>query len=248
MKNLIVLIIGLATALPQSFGKNITTTLDLPQIDKLGLSINASVVIREGANQSIEISGSEDLIDDLNTDVENGNWNIKYESYDNRNSDESLTIEITLNSLKTLAVSGPGSIETKGSFSHVKRRNIALSGTGSIQFKGESDHIDIALSGDGYIDVNTQSEYIHAAVSGTGDIDLSGTAKFVNMAASGSGNIGSPKLKTERCKAAISGSSILTAEVTDDLDIIVSGSGQFHYKGKPKIQKKTSNGGKIKKI
>lgn len=247
MKNLIVLFIGLATAF-SFLNAQSNITLDLEEINSVGLSVNGTLTVSEGVTQRIRIEGPDRLIEDLNTEVKDGSWNIKYESFGKRQPDEEITIELQVKSLKELAVSGRGVIESKGRFSKVIKRSIAVSGTGSISFKGDAEDIHIALSGVGMIDVDCAADNIYVALSGSGDIILNGSANYIKMAASGTGHLGGENLKTKRCKAAISGSTILTAEVTDRLDLTVSGSGVFRYKGNPDINKKLTHKSSLKRI
>jgi|GEM_PF-6191103 len=248
MKNLMLLVIGLATALSMARSATAQTSFDLETIDKIGLSINAIVTISEGNNQQIRVDGPDYLVDDINTDVKNGSWNIEYEDRKNQKTSEQLEIEIQVKSLKSIAVSGIGEIKSQGRFSKVERRNIAVSGTGTVIFTGDADQVDIALSGVGHIEVDSDSEYMHVALSGTGDIKLNGSTDYLNMAASGSGTMGGTGLSTKRCKAAISGSTVLTAAVSDHLDLIVSGSGVFRYSGNPKINKKGADKSALEKF
>jgi len=238
MKNLILLIIGLATALPFLNGQqNASINLDIDEINSVGLSINAIVTISESNTQKISIQGPNNLINNINTNVNNGNWNIKYDDKSNHKNADQLNITIQVKSLKSLAISGTGTINTEGRFSRVRKRSIAISGTGSVTLKGDSDHMNIALSGSGQMDIDCNAENMHVALSGNGDINIKGSVSNLHMSANGSGNIGGKGLKANNCKATISGSSILTAEVTDKLNLIESGSGTFRYRGNPSIKK-----------
>lgn len=251
MKNVIFLLIGLATALPilnAQKNKISTINLDLDEVSSIGLSLDAIVTLTEGSSQKISIEGPENLIEDINTSIENWDWNIKYDSYLSNKVRDQLKIEIQLKTIHNIAVSGIGTIQTKGKFSKVKNRNIAISGTGSISFQGDSDDLRIALSGTGDMDLNCNAKNMHVALSGSGDIDIQGSTNLLNMAASGSGNMGSNKLRAKKCKAVISGSSILTAEVSNELKLQVSGSGTFRYSGNPTIDKTVSSKSSLKRI
>lgn len=243
MKNIIVLAIGLATALPFAISQNNTVTLDLDQFDEIELAIDANLEISEGNNQSVTISGPQALVSEINTNVWDNRWEIKLpkQSWKN-NSFSSVTITVVVESLRGLGVSGNGSAIAKGRFSKVPSRYLAVSGTGNIMFKGDADNTHIALSGSGYIDAEASGDRISCALSGSGNIDLKGTTTDLKITTSGSGNVGGPDLKTKNCKVVISGSSVATAHVSDRVDMTVSGSGQLHYKGNPTISSKSSNG------
>lgn len=247
MKNLIVLFIGLATALSFSVGQS-SQTISLDEIHSVGLSVDAVLTIREGNSQKIKVSGPSELINDIDTDVDDMNWNIKYLSHENRKVNEQIEIDIQVKSLKNLAISGAGTIKTKGRFSKVEKRSIAISGTGSISFAGDADILNIALSGMGEMDINSNAEDMRVALSGMGSIELEGSVDNIHMAASGSGTMGGTRLKTKYCKATISGSSTLTAGVSDHLELVVSGSGQFRYSGNPKITKKATSKSALQRI
>lgn len=243
------LIIGLATALSTLYGQVDNRTLKLEEIDQIGLAIDATVTIKKGKTQKIEISGPADLIDDIDTEVYNGKWNISFD-HAKRNMQEQgkIEIDIQVKELTALAVSGTGKIITKGKFGKVERRNIAISGMGYISFTGDSEYMDIALSGMGTIDVDSNTDHMNVALSGSGDIILKGTAESMRMAASGGGSIGGKQLSTKDCKAVVSGTSILTAEVDDYLNLIMSGTGVFKLSGNPKIDKKLDSSSSLERI
>jgi len=246
MKNLIILAIGLATALPCAFSQNTNVTFDLDPFDRFEVTLNATVEVSEGARQSVTITGPELLIHEINTNIQDGNWDIKYP--DGKSQDRgSFQINIVVTSLKSLAVSGNAKIRAKGQFSRVSRRNIAISGTGAITFAGDADHTQIALSGSGYLDIEANGDLISCALSGSGDIDLNGTTKDLKVVTSGSGNVGGNRLKTNNCKIIMSGSSIVTAHIVDKVEMTVSGSGRLDYKGNPRIHQKNSGGGSCTK-
>ena len=249
MKNLIVLFIGLATALSSLDGQtHETKSIDLDEIHSIGLSVDANLIIREGKTQDIKIKGPTNLIDDINIEVNGQSWNIKYLTQENKNVKEQLEIEIQLVSLKNLAISGTGTIETIGKFSRIDERSIAISGSGSISFVGDAEVLNIALSGVGEMKIKSNVQDMSVALSGTGNIDLSGSVHNIQMTASGSGRIGGAQLKTKNCTATISGSSTLIAGVSDHLQLISDGSGQFKYSGNPKITKKISSSSSLQRI
>jgi len=244
MKKLFSLAIGLATAFTIM---NAQTTLDIDKFKGISLSIPGTVILKAGSQQEVEVSGPSELIDDLKLTIKDGNWTIKYHSDENNRNADPLNFTITSPSIKSIGVSGSGSVITDGKLNDLDNLNLAVSGSGSIEYDGDAESAHFAISGNGSIDVDCSSEDTHVAVSGSGNISIKGNADRTRMASSGSGKIEGSGFKTKYCKASISGSSNLSAEVTDELDVTISGSGKFKYKGNPDIRSnKNSRKGLVK--
>jgi len=83
---------------------------DLDEITSVGLSINTNVSISQGNQQLVEVEGPLDLVNKLNQEVKNGNWNIEFRRKEKHKNSKAIKINITVKYLDALAISGSGRI------------------------------------------------------------------------------------------------------------------------------------------
>jgi len=163
-------------------------------------------------------------------------------SVESENSDD---VQLTVNE-GTLKVRGRGGADVYLSMPVIE----ALTVSGSGEFAGRtpirSDRLQLAISGDGKMELEVHTGSLEADISGLGKMTLSGTSKQVDMNISGSGKINAYELKTDNCNATISGLGKCTVDVTEQLNVDISGSGSVQYKTAPKqVTKNVTGIGKV---
>ncbi len=206
----------------------VTRTVNMDDIRAIGLSISANVTIRQGNSQQIEITGDEDIIDDLNLEEDNGSWDIKFKDKNSKHRNyDRLEIHVTMKELKALAIGGSGNIKGENKFDVDGKLALAIGGSGNIELDVDADEIA-------------------SSVGGSGNMTLSGSADDMKISIGGSGDVHAIDLKVETCKVAIGGSGNVEIEVTENLVASIGGSGDIKYKGNPKIKNATSGSGKIR--
>lgn len=125
---------------------------------------------------------------------------------------------------------------------------IDIAGTGKLESEStiEVQNIELMVSGIGKIELNLKAENIDAIISGAGKMELNGTADNLTIDISGSGKIDGEDLTVKKCTASISGSGKSLIDVTESLDVSISGSGGVYYVNPPaNINKNVSGMGKI---
>ena len=206
-------------------------TLDLDPFSGISLNNSFNVILKQGSKQSVKIEGSQEVINDINTTVKDGNWSIHTKKKNgkwNNNNKSKTTVYITIPKLKKLAVSGSGSIEA-GDF-NVNDLKLAIGGSGKIK-------INVSASGD-----------IKSAISGSGNMNLSGKAQSLTASIAGSGSVVGKTLSVKTMKASIAGSGNVYAEVSSSINASIAGSGSVYYTGSASnVSSKTSGSGRVKK-
>jgi hypothetical protein len=185
-KNIIIVSILLTTIISQSCTKeyqriegqgSITTeTLYLQDFTGIAAAGADEVIISYGPEQKVEVTGHPNIISRIETDVNNGVWQMELER-DNY-GDYKLTYYITLPSIDKISYSGSGDVSIS---SPMETDYLELSLMGSCSFKGFS------LSAD----------YCQVDISGSGDCEIS-AAKGLDVSIDGSGSVfykGSPSIK-----------------------------------------------------
>jgi hypothetical protein len=205
------LVVGLAgcnlsSATDRVKGSGITKTekRSLAPFDSLEVSCHGSIQVHIQRQEGLEISGDDNIIPLITTEVNNGILYIR--SSKEYNSRDELVITVSAPDLKKFVFSGAG----KASLSNVKndRVEMALTGAGSLTASGETKEADITLSGAGSVDaknlhaVNAKvnstgvgsveiyvTERLDAKSSGIGEINYYGSPKIVNRQAGMIGKI-----------------------------------------------------------
>jgi Putative auto-transporter adhesin, head GIN domain len=181
-----------------------TEKRSLAPFDSLEVSCNGSIQAHTQGQEGLEISGDDNIIPLITTEVNNGILYIR--SSKEYNSRDKLVIVVSAPDLKKFVFSGAG----KADLSNVKndRVEIALTGAGSLTASGETKEADITLSGAGSVDtknlhaVNAKvnstgigsveiyvTGQLDAKTSGIGEINYYGSPKIVNKQAGGIGKI-----------------------------------------------------------
>jgi hypothetical protein len=154
--------------------------------------------------QSVEITGDDNIIALLLTEIKDNTLSIKTsKSY---NPDKPLQINIAIPNIEKLSLSGAAQTV----LSNVKndKLTIDVSGAGTIKAQGETQLLDITLSGAGALDTKDlqankvtanvsgagsvslfSKEQLDATVSGVGSINYYGNPKVVNKKVTGVGSI-----------------------------------------------------------
>ncbi|PHN02647.1 head GIN domain-containing protein [Flavilitoribacter nigricans] len=206
-------------------GPVVKRTLDLSSFDKVVLTNNAKVYLRQGSRQSVEVEAQQNIIDNLVTEVSGDTWKIRFDKSVRRY--EGMKVYITIPTLEGARVSGSGSIIGENTFTGL-------------------DELGVSISGSGNISLDVEANMIDSHISGSGDIRLAGTTDKHGISISGSGEVEAYDLISDSCKVRISGSGDCEVEVKEDLEVRISGSGDVNYKGRPRVSSRISGSGDIR--
>lgn len=204
MKILTLLSIGLVTGLvgcnliivnPNLKGSGIVKTekRSIASFDSIDANYVGSIQVRSQGQDSLEISGDDNIIPLITTDVKNGTLYIRpTKGY---NPQQKLQIIISTPDLKKFVFDGVG----KANLSNVNndRLEIVVNGVGDFSASGETKEADITLSGVGSLDAkNLHTVNAKVNSTGVGNVDIYVTGQL-DAQASGVGKInyyGSPKI------------------------------------------------------
>ncbi len=204
-------------------GSIVTQELNLNDFNSLELNIDAEVRLTQGNPQRVVVEGQRNIIDLLEIDVRNDNWDIEFDRCVRRSED--LKIFITIPDIKTLQVGGSGLIFGENTF--------------------VGDDLILRISGSGDIDLAVDVEDIDSRISGSGKVRLEGITEDFEFKISGSGDYRTFDLESKRGEVDISGSGDAEVRVEDLLDVDISGSGDVKYKGRPILNVNISGSGRV---
>jgi Putative auto-transporter adhesin, head GIN domain len=167
--------------------------------DSLDVNCVGSIEVHSQGQKSLEISGDDNIIPFITTEVKNGTLYIR--SSDGYNPQQKLQIIVSTPDLKKFVFDGVG----EANLSNVKndRIEIDICGVGSFNASGETKEADITLSGVGSVDAKNLHA-VNAKVNSTavGNVDLSVTGQL-DVKASGVGEVnyyGNPKIVNKQAE------------------------------------------------
>ena len=209
-------------------GEIISKTLNISDFTGIDFQEAGDVIITQGPEQLVTVTGDENIIKKLKENVHAGVWEIDLER--GCYTDYDLSVHITLPVLEEVHLSGAGNIVVED-FENQNEFKVTISGSGDIdlnEFKG-ADKLDVKISGSGHIYGNESFE------------DL----EDMEVTISGSGTFEAYPIITKSCDIKISGSGKAYLFVDETLDVNISGSGKVYYKGYPSIDTNISGSGSI---
>lgn len=115
---------------------------------------------------------------------------------------------------------------------------------GESQFR-QNGNMDIYLTGSGEVDLYLDMDNIDVELSGSGDLYLEGLSDNLDIEITGSGWFNGFNHRTDFVDVRIEGSGSAEVIVDNDLDVIISGSGDVYYKGHPVISSLITGSGKL---
>jgi hypothetical protein len=205
-------------------GPVVKETLDVDDFNAVTLAFSGNVYLQQGNTQSVVVEAQKNIIENIETEVRNGHWKIKFDKSVRKH--DRVKIFITVPTLTEANISGSGDIDSEGKF------------TGLGDFKSR-------ISGSGDINMDIEAKDVTSTISGSGGIKLSGSADAIDIQISGSGDVYAEDLQVVDCRVKISGSGDSRVHATGSLEVRVSGSGDVRYKGGPKVTAKVSGSGDV---
>ncbi|PHN00870.1 head GIN domain-containing protein [Flavilitoribacter nigricans] len=181
----------------QGEGAVVTKTLKLDNFDEIGLAVVGEVHLSKGSTQKVTVKGQANIINNLKTEVEDGEWAIEFDQ--KARNYEKLIFEITVPDIEGLSIAGSGSIIGKDAFNGLDRLDIAIAGSGDVKFAGSARKVSVSIAGSGNVQVeNLKTEDCKVDIAGNGDCSIEVT-EALSVSIAGSGDVkykGSPRLNT----------------------------------------------------
>jgi Putative auto-transporter adhesin, head GIN domain len=213
---LLSLMLLLAVTLNASAQSSTTQTRQVSGFTSVASAGPFNVHIKLDGTESVKVDADADVINDIETMVENGTLKIKFKDHEYRHHDfHKADVYVTAKSLNALTNSGSGSVKVEGMIT-----------TGN--FKA-------ILSGSGNISTSVKSDGLHAVISGSGSIKLSGNTGDADFVVTGSGEIEGKDLKTTSANAVITGSGNIYVVAEKSVSAHITGSGSVNYSGNATI-------------
>ncbi|HZX59252.1 MAG TPA: head GIN domain-containing protein [Mucilaginibacter sp.] len=187
-----------------------------------------NVHIKIDGNESVKVDADADVINDIETVVEDNTLKIRFKDREYRHHNiHKAEVYVEAKSLNSLLNAGSGSIKVDGTIS--------------------TNNFKAVLSGSGNISTAVKSENLNAVISGSGSINLSGSAGEADVVITGSGEIDGKRLKAESVVGTITGSGNIYIEAEKSVVGRITGSGSIIYSGNASVTSHTTGSGRVTK-
>ena len=194
----------------------------------INVAVPAMVYLVQGDSQKLVVEGTDRVLDNLVTEVKNGELNIYLPGRWSLRRNDKLNVYLVVTELNTLKLSGSGKIYGEGLI--------------------RAGDLSVAISGSGRIELEElNAENLSSVISGSGRFNIGGGNKIVKhkISISGSGRVESGSLQAAVVNARVTGSGRCQVNVTDNLEARITGSGRVVYTGNPLVDSKISGSGRV---
>lgn len=209
-------------------GKLIAENRSLSDYDKIDVAGSFDVILAKGNEGAISINADENLMEYIETEVENNHLKIQPKKGYQLKSTKTIVITVSFETIDTISLAGSGIVRS------VDELN--------------SSGLNLNLAGSGEINLPVSTKNLTSHIAGSGDIKLFGNADVFRSEIAGSGNLEGDDLKATVSHINIAGSGNVKIHAVSEIHANIAGSGNVIYSGNPTIEKSKSIGsGSIRK-
>lgn len=215
-------------------GNVIREERDVSGFTGVKVSNQGDLKIEIGDREKLVIEAEDNLIEYIETYVENGILKIDTESNINLRNKKPIRYFLTAKKLDYLATSSSGDIEAP--VLKADDFTVKISSSGDIEIEElEAEDVSVGISSSGDLKIDTlDSGNLSVKISSSGDFKIGrGNVKTQDINISSSGNYDGRSVESLRTEVRISSSGDARVWVTEYLDVHLSSSGDLYYKGDP---------------
>ncbi|MCJ8210685.1 DUF2807 domain-containing protein [Mucilaginibacter sp. RS28] len=204
-------------------------TREVSGFSKIASAGSFNVHVTLGNTESLKISADDDIIDKIETVVEDETLKIRFKksedgSWKNYRYNK-VDIYVTAKALNGISNAGSGNINVDG--------------------KIKSESFRAVLSGSGSIKGSVNANELNASIAGSGSISLSGSSDNVKVLISGSGELKAKELTAENATLSIAGSGNAYIKADKEIEARIAGSGSVYYTGSAVVNSHTTGSGRV---
>jgi hypothetical protein len=167
-------------------GTVVSDEREVTAFDAIELSTSADVVVKAGDAPAVTVTGDDNVLDLLLTDVRDETLVIRTPTGRMFTTSRPVVVTAATPSIRRVAVSGSGMVTVTGV--EADTLEVSVSGSGNVVTDGRAGSLRVAVSGSGNVSVGAVAT-LRADVSGSGNISYLGDPEVVGNV-SGSGSIG----------------------------------------------------------
>jgi hypothetical protein len=193
--------------------------------DRVALGGDGTLVITQGASESLNITADDNILPKLRSDVEGGTLQLGPQNNTTVRPTSTIHYDLTVKQLHGVTLAGSADM-----------RSDAVS----------TDQLEVRVAGSGSARIaRLTTDAVTVSVAGSGSINLAGTAGQQAVDISGSGTYQASDLASKQTSVNISGSGDCRLKVSDSLSVRILGSGHVSYSGSPTVNQQILGSGSI---
>lgn len=205
-----------------------TTTRSVANYDKIGVGGSFYVTLVKGKEGNITIKADENLLEYIETEVENGSLKINTKKGYQIQTNKKIEITIPFEEIEAVSLAGSGNINSDATIN--------------------TNTLKLSLAGSGDLTLKVETESVNTNIAGSGNMNLKGETTNLTCSIAGSGNVNAYDLKSDISTIKIAGSGNANLNAENEIHGSSVGSGNIYYSGNPTIVKVKSVGsGSVKK-
>jgi hypothetical protein len=209
-------------------GQTETETRRVSGFNSVVLSGVGTLVIDQGAEESLQITTDKNLLEYIESNVSGRALHLGVKEFVNIHPTQDVVYHLTVTDLTNVETSGIGSIEIQ---------------------KLTSDSLQIQISGAGNVTIyDLEVGHLLLDISGMGNATISGNATDQNVEISGAGNYQAGDLYSQDVDIKISGTGNAKVWAANELALDLSGMGNVDYYGSPTLNMDISGMGKVNSL
>jgi hypothetical protein len=200
---------------------------DLDGFNGVSTCCNINVELRQGPFE-VKVEAESNLLEYVRTEVSGRRLEIGFKDRANINSNERITVYVSLPELDYLSASSSGEIVSKTNFT--------------------GDELELDVSSGALIRMSFTGDEIDADASSGGRMEISGSGGSVRADASSGGSVRAGEFVARRARCGSSSGGGVVVNITEKLDADASSGGRVRYVGNPStIDSATSSGGSVRR-
>jgi hypothetical protein len=199
---------------------------DVRDFQEVSLEGVGTLVIEQGETESLTIEAEPKVLQRIETEVRNGRLTIRPDrSFKTR---ERITYFLTITQLSGIELAGAGRVEVA---------------------QLSTDHLRVNGNGAGAVAIDSlTANTLDVTASGNVQAELAGTVDSQTVAVSDAASYAAADLESRVASVTASGASQVTINVTESLDVSVSGVARVEYIGDPDVTEDVSPAGSLRNV
>jgi len=211
-------------------GPVVTEARNISGFSEIKSEMSGDIIITPAASYSISIESQQNIIDAIETVLNDGILTIRVKNNTIVKPDSRIKVYISSPNIQGLMVSGSGNMQITGAM--------------------PSNDLYLKVSGSGNINIpKLTANSIDANISGSGEININdGAINDERIDIGGSGSVNASNMSAVTADIKIAGSGNARVYVTSNLKVRITGSGSLYYRGTPAIDVSITGSGNLKQI
>ena len=225
------LVAGVSAAATRGSGNRASEMRTVAEFQAVAVSGAMDLLVRQGAQQSVQLQADDNLLPLIETVVESGNGGptlkVRWKQGESTSSRSKVQVTVVVPRLTALALAGAGDVRME-TFT-TPTLQLTLSGSGDARLDGLS------------------TDELGVRISGSGNFGGKGAAAKVRVNIAGSGDVNMLELRADDVQVSIAGSGNAAVDAQKSLQISIAGSGDVVYTGNPQVKSSVAGSGSVRR-